>query len=221
MILDGAIAFFADYGLTAQTRALAEAIGVTQRLLYRYYPSKADLLQAVYDAAILAPFKALWLVQLSDRSVPIRTRLIEFYRDYNTTLLTKRWLRLFLYASLADSDMAPDYIQAIVAQLLDTIAEETAAEFGVTLPGEPAAVREVAWILHGSISHYAIRQHVYGASREFGPDEIVLLNVEMFLAGFRAAIDRVAAPERVSQFAERPDGSRQLTTRTKRASVSS
>lgn len=195
MILEKAITFFADYGLTAQTRALADAIGVTQRLLYRYYPSKAELLREVYGAAILAPFKALWLVQLSDRSTPLRARLIEFYRDYSATLLTKRWLRLFLYASLGESDMAPDYIQAIVARLLDTIASEAAAELGVALPDAPALVREAAWVLHGSISHYAIRQHVYGASREIAPDVIVTMNVDLFLSGFAAAIRAIPTPQ--------------------------
>jgi AcrR family transcriptional regulator len=41
MILSRATEFFAEYGLTAQTRALAAACGVAQRLLYRYFPSKA------------------------------------------------------------------------------------------------------------------------------------------------------------------------------------
>ena len=45
MILARAIDFFAEYGLTAQTRALAAACGVAQRLLYRYFPSKAALLE--------------------------------------------------------------------------------------------------------------------------------------------------------------------------------
>ncbi|MBL8589908.1 MAG: TetR/AcrR family transcriptional regulator [Methylobacteriaceae bacterium] len=188
MIVEKAIIFFADYGLTAQTRALAESMGVTQRLLYRYFPSKTELLRAVYEAAILAPFKALWMVQLSDRSLPIRERLIGFYGDYSANLLTRRWLRLFLYASLGETDMAHDYIQAIVARLLDLIAAETAAELGVALPDDPVFVREAAWVLHGSISHYAIRQHVYGAASGLTAQDIVPLNVDLFLAGFAAAM---------------------------------
>ena len=49
MILSRATEFFAEYGLTAQTRALATACGVAQRLLYRYFPSKAALLDEVYQ----------------------------------------------------------------------------------------------------------------------------------------------------------------------------
>ena len=36
-----AFEFFSEYGLTAQTRALAEACGVSQRLLYSAFPNKA------------------------------------------------------------------------------------------------------------------------------------------------------------------------------------
>jgi AcrR family transcriptional regulator len=208
MILDQAISFFSDYGLTAQTRALADAIGVTQRLLYRYYPSKSDLLRAVYDAAILSPFKALWLVQLTERSVPIRVRLIAFYSDYHKNVLTKRWLRLFLYASLGETEMAPNYIQEIVARLLETIANETAAALAVALPDDPVLARELAWVLHGSISHYAIRQHVYGALSPVDPAEIVRMNVDLFLGGFADAVRKAPA----AQGGDEMQLSRQLTT---------
>ena len=126
MILARAIDFFAEYGLTAQTRALAAACGVAQRLLYRYFPSKAALLDEVYHEAIVSPFKAVWLVQLKDRTRPIETRLVDFYRAYYSTVLTRKWLRLFLYASLAEAKMAPDYNDAIVHELLETIVAETA-----------------------------------------------------------------------------------------------
>src|SRR6188508_2671591 len=59
MILARAADFFAEYGLTAQTRPLAAACGITQRLLYRYFPSKAALLAEVYGDAIVAPFRAV------------------------------------------------------------------------------------------------------------------------------------------------------------------
>lgn len=43
-ILEKAIQFFSEYGLTGQTRHLAAACEVSQRLLYRYFPNKAALL---------------------------------------------------------------------------------------------------------------------------------------------------------------------------------
>ncbi|MGZ3327763.1 MAG: TetR/AcrR family transcriptional regulator [Xanthobacteraceae bacterium] len=186
MILARAIDFFAEYGLTAQTRALAAACGVAQRLLYRYFPSKAALLDEVYHEAIVSPFKAVWLIQLKDRARPIETRLVDFYRAYYSTVLTRKWLRLFLYASLAEAKMAPDYNDAIVHELLETIVAETAHALKVELPGDRVLLHEMGYALHGAVSHFAIRRHVYGASRQVLEERVVALHVRLFVTGFAA-----------------------------------
>lgn len=189
-ILASATDFFAEYGLTAQTRALAAACGVAQRLLYRYFPSKAALLDEVYRDAIVSPFKAVWLLQLRDRSRPLEQRLLEFYENYYDTVLTRKWLRLFLYASLAEARMAPDYISAIVFELLETIVREAAYEMKVELPKDPALLREVGWTLHGAISHLAIRRHLYGASLDVTERRVLGLHVRGFLGGFASLAAR-------------------------------
>ena len=74
-ILAQAYKFFSEYGLTAQTRALAEACGVSQRLLYSFFPSKAALLEEVYRSEIAGSFKAIWFAELNDRSIPVEQRL--------------------------------------------------------------------------------------------------------------------------------------------------
>jgi AcrR family transcriptional regulator len=186
MILSRATEFFAEYGLTAQTRALAAACGVAQRLLYRYFPSKAALLEEVYQEAIVAPFKAVWLVQLRDRTRPVEQRLVEFYRNYYAAVLTRKWLRLFLYASLAEVRMAPDYIATIIVEMLETIVEEAAHEQQVELPRDRILLHEIGWVLHGAVSHFAIRRHLYAASRQISEDRVLALHMRMFLAGFAA-----------------------------------
>ena len=204
LILQRAIEFFAEYGLTAQTRALADACGVAQRLLYRYFPSKSALLSEVYNEAIASPFKAVWRVQLKDRSRPWEERLISFYISYFNELLTRRWLRLFLYASLAEARMAPDYNQAILLETLELIVDETAAEQKVALPKDLALLHELAYILHGTVSHFAIRRHIYGASQHVPVDKIVAIQVRSFLAGFASAVAEARAlelrPRAVSQY---------------------
>ncbi|MGH6885244.1 MAG: TetR/AcrR family transcriptional regulator, partial [Geminicoccales bacterium] len=155
-ILENAAEFFAEHGLTGQTRSLAQACGISQRLLYRFFPSKAALIDQVYEDAILGPFEAVWLARLSDRRHAVEHRLNAFYRDYFETVLTRRWFRLFLYASLAESSMAPRYIAAIIMRLLETIVEEVAHEQGVRLPDEKPLRHELGWTLHGAISHLAI-----------------------------------------------------------------
>ncbi len=190
-ILSKAFEFFAEYGLTAQTRALAEACGVSQRLLYSVFPNKAALINAVYEAEIAGPFKVVWLVQLRDRSVPLEQRLRSFYREYYDAILTRRWLRLFLYASLAEVEMAPTYIAAIIRTLLNTIIEEAVFEAGLSLPSDPALAHEMGWTLHGNISHLAIRRHIYRDASTLEADKVMALHITAFLASVPAMVNSV------------------------------
>lgn len=182
--------FFSEYGLTAQTRALADACGVSQRLLYSAFPNKAALLNAVYEAEIAGPFKAIWFVQLRDRSVPLVERLNNFYREYYEAILTRRWLRLFLYASLAEVEMAPTYIDAIIRTLLLTIVEEAAFDSGLPQPDNPALAQEIGWILHGNISHLAIRRHVYGDTTSIDVPFVISMHITAFLESMPRILER-------------------------------
>src|ERR1700757_2122254 len=74
--------FFADEGFGGGTRDLARRLGVTQPLLYRYFPSKDDLIREVYRKVYLEPLDTGWEKLLTDRSRPLRDRLQEFYRGY-------------------------------------------------------------------------------------------------------------------------------------------
>jgi len=187
-ILAMASEFFAEYGLTAQTRALAHACGISQRLLYRCFPSKAALIQEVYRRDIAGPFRATWLAALQDRSRPVSERLNEFYREYYQSVLTRRWLRLFLYASLAEIDMAPSYIAEVITHMLEVIVDEACAEHGVEPPAERALKHELGWLLHGAVSHLAIRRHIYANSNPTPADAVIAMQVRLFLAGVAGAL---------------------------------
>ena len=190
LILAQAGEFFAEYGLTAQTRALADACGISQRLLYRCFPSKGALIQEVYRRDIAGPFQAAWLARLEDRGRPIGERLTEFYRAYYDAVLTRRWLRLFLYASLAEIDMAPTYIAEVLVRMLEVVVAEACAALGVRPPPSRAQKHELGWILHGAVSHLAIRRHIYANTNPTPVDEVIALQARVFLAGLAATLPR-------------------------------
>jgi len=192
-ILSTASDFFSENGLTGQTRRLAEAAGVSQRLLYRFFPTKEDIVAEVYREEILGAFKGRWFVDLRDRSKPVEQRIVRFYKDYLDHTLTRKWLRLFLFASLGDNSMAPDYMGSVLTQLMEVVIEEAAHELQVTLPEDRATLRELAWTLHGSISHYAIRKHIYRASQQVPDHLVVEMHVRMFLAGLGPMVEVVQA----------------------------
>lgn len=188
LILNQASEFFAEYGLTAQTRALADACGISQRLLYRCFPSKGALIEEVYRRDIAGPFQATWLARLEDRSRPVEERLNEFYREYYNAVLTRRWLRLFLYASLAEIDMAPTYIAQVITRMLEVIVDESCAERGVRTPARRALKHELGWLLHGAVSHLAIRRHIYANTNPTPVEKVIALQVRVFLAGLESQV---------------------------------
>ena len=61
-----------------QTRELSRRLGVSQPLLYRYFPSKQDLINAVFEAVFMSQWRDDWISELQDRSVPLRDRLLPF-----------------------------------------------------------------------------------------------------------------------------------------------
>jgi AcrR family transcriptional regulator len=202
-ILDKAFDFFSEYGLTAQTRALAEACGISQRLLYSVFPNKSALINAVYETEIAGVFKAAWFVQLRDRSKSMEQRLNEFYREYYDTVLTRRWMRLFLYASLAEVEMAPTYISTLILHLLDIVMEEAAHESGLHLPQDHAQLQEIGWILHGAVSHLAIRRHIYHNKTPFEVEKVIDLQVKSFLGGLKAVLPNDGQGEASPSFSRR------------------
>src|SRR5450830_1619911 len=56
-ILSKAIRYFAAHGFSASTRDLAREIGVTQPLLYRYFPNKQALVDRVFEEVYLARWR--------------------------------------------------------------------------------------------------------------------------------------------------------------------
>jgi AcrR family transcriptional regulator len=195
ILLERATVFFADHGMSAPTRALADACGVAQRLLYRYFPSKAALLEEIYEHAILAPFKAVWLIRLADREQDIETRIRAFYTDYYQTVLSRQWIRLFLYGGLDGGSMTPAYIDGVIKQFLEVLVREAADARKVELPSTVSLLHEIGWTLHGTVSHLAIRQHIYGASQMVPLADIIAMQVAAFLDGLPAAAAVTRAQE--------------------------
>ncbi|MFN5512457.1 MAG: TetR/AcrR family transcriptional regulator, partial [Burkholderiales bacterium] len=216
-LLAQAATFFSEHGLSAQTRALAKACGVSQRLLYSFFPSKSALLEEVYRRHIAGAFQDPWLSDLQDRSQPIEQRLIDFYATYYDQVTTRGWLRLFLFASLAEVTMASDYIASVLSRALSLIIREAAHAQGLRAPRSPAAAHEIAWVLHGAVSHLAIRRHVYGNANPIAARKAIALQVKIFLGGLSQALPQAAEPSRTRArpvTAANPQNSTKRTSKT-------
>jgi AcrR family transcriptional regulator len=183
-IIEKCIDYMVKHGVNVDTRSIAQACGVSQRLLYRYFPSKSALLKEVYSEVIEVPFDDYWLAALRDRSLPAEERMIRFYLSYEEEVLTNRWWRLFLSSSMEHGSMHTDFMNARIYDLLELLVAEAAQETGIDPPKDRALRYEIGWALHGNISHYSLRKHLYGVRTDRTPREVIGMYVRAFLMSF-------------------------------------
>jgi AcrR family transcriptional regulator len=182
--------FFSEEGFGGGTRALARRLGVTQPLLYRYFPSKDDLIKEVYRTVYLDPLETDWEKRLTDRSRPLRDRLLEFYRTYTDAIFTRKWLRIYLYSGLKGLDINRWYVGMVKDKILTRIIRECRHEVGLAVQSKPSAAElELAWVFHGGIFYYGVRKYIYESPVLEDKDRIIGDALDVFLAGFA----RVAA----------------------------
>src|SRR5271163_2148248 len=129
--------FFSEEGFGGGTRDLARRLGVTQPRLYRYFPSKDDLIKEVYRTVYLEPLDAGWEKLPADRSRPIRDRLQEFYKAYTNVIFTRKWLRIYLYSGLKGLDINRWYLSVVRDKILTRIIGECRHEAGLPIHTRP------------------------------------------------------------------------------------
>ena len=155
------IELFAEDGFESSTRELARRLGVTQPLLYRYFPSKQDLVSAVYEEVYLRRWRPEWETLIADRSMPLRDRLIEFYGLYTDAIFHPDWIRIYLYSGLKGVEINARYMKLIVERIFTPIFNEIRADAG--LPPRALSDREIdeMWIIHGGIFYFGVIKLVY------------------------------------------------------------
>ena len=179
MILDAAISFFAENGFSAQTRELATEIGVSQSLIYRYFKSKEDLVEQVYQKTFLLRWNPVWEVLLTDRTIPIRTRLIDFFRSYLGAIDDRYWIRISMYSSLSGWDMTHKYISIHVNRIIDVIV----SELGLDEASDKALAAEMVWHLHSSFIYYLVRKYIHRTQVYQDTGTLVSSLVDIYLDG--------------------------------------
>jgi AcrR family transcriptional regulator len=177
--------FFSEEGFGGGTRDLARRLGVTQPLLYRYFPSKDDLIKEVYRTVYLEPFDTGWEKLLADRSRPIRDRLQEFYNAYTKVIFTRRWLRIYLYSGLKGLDINRWYVGVVRDKILSGIIKECRHEAGLSVQAKPTASElEMAWVFHSGIFYYGVRKYIYESPVLEDKEQMIRDALDAFLAGF-------------------------------------
>jgi len=191
--------FFSEEGFDGGTRDLARRLGVTQPLLYRYFPSKDDLIKEVYRTVYLEPFDPGWAKLLTDRSRPLRDRLQEFYAAYTDVIFTRKWLRIYFYAGLKGLDINRWYIGVVEEKILSPIIGECRHEAGLSEQSEPTRSElEMAWVLQSGIFYYGVRKYIFESPVMEDKNQMIGDALDVFLAGFRQIFAAAGEPTRAA-----------------------
>jgi len=130
-IVDEAVHFFAEVGFGGDTRELAKRLGVTQSLLYKYFPNKEALINRVFDVVYMGRWNPFWESVIHDRSVPLQERLTRLYLEYAKAALTRDWVRIFMFSGLRGESINSRYLTVLRQRILEPIAAELRHEFGL------------------------------------------------------------------------------------------
>lgn len=189
MILDAAIDFFADEGFDGSTHQLAARMGVTQPLIYSYFPNKEDLVKAVYEHVFIGQWRSEWDEILTDRTRPIRERLCDFYKSYTEVIHQPEWMRIYLQSGLRALDINRWYISMIEERIIERLCIELRLECGYSNPAElPISPEEMEtlWTFHGGIFYYGVRRYVYQVPVSADFERVIKASITALLDGFPA-----------------------------------
>lgn len=195
-ILEGAISYFAEYGFDGGTRALAAHLGISQALLFRYFPNKGALIDRVYEVVFLNRWNPEWRVLLMRRDLPLATRLTKFYKDYNHSIDRYEVIRISLFSALRHESISQRYVARLREQLIAPIVAECRAYVGLpppeTLPFHPLEEQLVLG-LHATVIYGIMRKHVFHAAPPIDSDFMIELQVNGFVQYAGEALRRVHA----------------------------
>jgi AcrR family transcriptional regulator len=195
LIVDGAIRFFAEVGFGGQTRELARQLGMSQSLFFKYFPTKGDLIDRVYQEVYLSRWSPYWEVLLANKEIPLRQRLLKFYSEYTHRIMDYHWIRIFLYAGLLGSEINKNYLDLLRSRIIYKICHAVRDEAGLPkLTDNELSERhlQLVWALQGSILYLAIQRHVYRNLSGEGIDDIIEDRVDAFLKGAPSVFERAA-----------------------------
>ncbi|MDZ4394457.1 TetR/AcrR family transcriptional regulator [Cypionkella sp.] len=194
-ILEAAIAYVSRRGLAFSTREMAEELGISQPLLYRYFANKDELLQRIFDEVYLKNWDPRWNIDLADRSVPMRDRLVRYLRAYTATILDEHWIRIFIASALDDPQISKRYLGMLHETTFPLIFKEIAAEANACIPEDAEfseIAREIIWGFHSSFFYLGVRKFIYRGELPKDIDAVICARVDVLLNGLCASLPNLS-----------------------------
>jgi AcrR family transcriptional regulator len=190
-ILSAAITFFSEEGFDGSTRMLAQRLGITQPLIYRYFPTKESLVQEVYQAVFAGRWRNEWEAILRDRSVPLRTRIRDFYLRYTGVVFGRDWMRIYLFSGLRGLEINRWWSSFVEENVLRLVGDELRHEHGLPSVDErPLSPDEIEtlWNFQGCLFYFAVRRDIYRAKVHMDFSSYIDSAIRSLLASYAALV---------------------------------
>lgn len=163
-IVQAAIGFFAENGFSGNTRDLTKRLGIAHGLLFKYFPTKEDLIERVYLELFEVRWHQEWEFAVRNRSVPLLDRLVNVYTSYTAVINTYEWVRIYLFAGLNGTQINARYWGFVRDKLFKHIIDELRFEYkrpSITVVEATDAEFELVWSLHAALFYIGVRKWVY------------------------------------------------------------
>ena len=185
-IAQGAVKYFAEVGFGGDTRELAQRLGVTQSLLYKYFPNKEALKNRGFEEVYIGRWNPFWESIIKDRTISLEERLTQLYIEYAKESLTRDWVRIFMFSGLRGEDINRKYLDILRAKILEPIAIELRHELKLPsaskVPLKTAEI-ELIWSINARVFYFGQRQWIFDVPIQDDLDELIRLTIAHFMAG--------------------------------------
>jgi AcrR family transcriptional regulator len=208
LIVEAAVRFFAEHGFEGQTRKLAASLGITQPLLYRYFPSKEALIERVYQEVFIGWWNPDWETWLERHEQPAADRLSRFYKDYARILLAPDYFKLFILSGLKGLAFNTRHIENLRKRIFPRVVETLRRAYKMpSCQKVPATETEIelVWGLHAAILNLGVRRWIHGLPLPSDLDKDIETKVQAFLNGVPHVIQEQARLKKLTKFRKQAD----------------
>jgi AcrR family transcriptional regulator len=189
-ILNAAIDLLSESGDGLHTRTLAKRVGVSHALLFKYFSSKAEILDEVFQTVYVNRFPNDLRQRVEALSDDIPQKWNAIYAEYAPRIFDQTWVRIFVSTALNREPISNRYFDLVVVPLVTRLAEDTERFCLGRIQREGSVQRsvslELAWTTHSALFYSGLRRWVYELPV---PEDIVLtmqLKIRSHFAGAKA-----------------------------------
>jgi TetR/AcrR family transcriptional regulator len=188
-LLESALNVFSEKGFDgATTREIAAAAGVTEAIIFRHFPTKQALYQAVLESELGRPDFQKWLAQArdsmdrnDDRALfrAIAEAIIESYRS------DPRMERVMLFAALEGSGQALEHYRNFCLPLFELLRDYITRRQreGALAAYDPGTILSA---IAGMAQRYAMFTQMFGFRTEHSDSEAADLFTHILMNGIQA-----------------------------------